>query len=293
MTLPKPRIWFLALRPRTLTAAATPVIVGSAIAVHSGSFDGIAFLCAIFSALCLQIGSNLANDYYDHLKGADQINRLGPIRVTSAGLLTPREVVIGMVAAFAVAAVFGVYLISRGGTPILIIGILSIIVAVAYTGGPFPLGYNGLGDLFVFIFFGMFGTVGTFYVHTLTLTMTPFLVALPIACLVTNIIIVNNVRDVDTDRAVGKRTLAVLFGKNFARAEYAALAIIAYLTPIVLWALGGFTFAVFLPIITTHSAYRLIREIYTLEGAALNGVLGRTAQLLALYGALWAIGVAI
>jgi len=283
----------MASRPRTLTAAITPVVVGSALAIHGGAFQWLPALTALFSSIMIQIGANLANDLYDFKKGADTSARLGPTRVTSAGLLTPREVGIGMVVAFGLAALGGLYLIYVGGWPILIIGIASILSGIAYTGGPFPLGYNGLGDLFVFIFFGLIAVMGTYYVQALTVTTASFLAAVPVGAIATAIIVVNNVRDADTDRAAGKRTLAVLLGRGAARAEYVMLMLVAYLAPFLLWLSFGFSVWVLLPILSLPLAVRWTRVLFTLTGLKLNAALGGTAQLLAVYGALFAIGLVV
>lgn len=286
--------WIIASRPRTLTAAIAPVVVGSALAFHTGTFQGLPALAALLSAIFIQIGTNFANDLFDFLKGADTKERLGPTRVTSAGLLSPTAVRNGMIVAFAIAALLGLYLVYVAGVPILIIGIASILCGIAYTGGPFPLGYNGLGDLFVFIFFGVVAVVGTYYVQALTVIPAAFIAAIPIGALATAILVVNNVRDADTDKVAGKRTLAVLLGRPAGRAEYLVLMILTYLTPFVLWLGYGFTPWVLLPLITIPLAYQFTRNVYThTDGPTLNRTLGGTAQLLAQYGALFAIGLAL
>jgi 1,4-dihydroxy-2-naphthoate octaprenyltransferase len=285
------RAWVLAARPRTLTAAIAPVVVGTALAYRAGAFQPLAALAALLSALCIQIGTNFANDLYDFKKGADTDVRLGPTRVTSAGLLTPRQVETGMWVVFGLAAALGLYLIYVGGWPILVIGAASILAGLAYTAGPFPLGYNGLGDVAVFIFFGLAAVMGTYYVQARALTLEALWAAVPIGAMTTNIIVVNNVRDADTDRAVGKRTLAVLLGRNAARLEYASLMVVAYATPFVLWL--GYQFGpwVLLPLLTLPTAFRLARAVNTDVGPALNRTLGGTAQLLALYGGLFSLGL--
>jgi 1,4-dihydroxy-2-naphthoate octaprenyltransferase len=285
------RVWFMASRPRTLTAAVAPVVVGAALAIHGGVFQPLPALVALLSAILIQVGANFANDLYDFKKGADTSARLGPMRVTSAGLLTPREVTMGMVVVFGLAALGGLYLIYVGGWPILIIGVASILSAIAYTAGPFPLGYNGLGDLFVFIFFGLIAVTGTYYVQALRVTLAVWVAAVPVGAIATAIIVVNNVRDADTDRAAGKRTLAVLLGRGAARAEYVTLMIVAYLTPFVLWLSFGFEVWVLLPLVSLPLAVRWTRVLFTLTGPKLNAALGGTAQLLAAYGALLAVGI--
>jgi len=287
------QIWLMAIRPRTLTAAMVPVVVGTALALRVGVFNWPVALVTLCSALCIQIGTNFANDLYDFKRGTDTAARVGPTRVTSAGLLTPRQVATGMWLVFGLAALFGLYLIAIGGWPILVIGVVSIVAAIAYTGGPFPLGYNGLGDVAVFVFFGVIAVVGTFYVETLTVTLEAFLVSLPIGALATNILVVNNVRDADTDRVAGKRTLAVLLGRDAARAEYVGLMLVAYALPIVLWLAFGFQPWVLLPLVSSPLAVRHVRAVYTVLGPALNATLGGTAQLLAIYGILFFIGIVL
>ncbi len=285
------RAWIMASRPRTLTAAVAPVVVGTAVAVRDGVFSPWVALAALVSAVMIQIGTNFANDLYDSRKGADTLDRLGPTRVTSAGLLTPGAVETGMWIVFGLAAVSGLYVIYAGGWPILVIGVASILAGIAYTGGPFPLGYHGLGDLAVFIFFGLVAVMGTYYAQARTLTVEALLAAVPVGALATNILVINNVRDADTDRAAGKRTLAVLFGRGAARAEYAVLMGVAYAAPLGLWLLRGLSVWTLLPLVTLPLAVRLTRIVNTVEGPALNRALGGTAQLLALYGVLFALGM--
>ena len=287
------RTWIMASRPRTLTAAIVPVVVGTAVAVRDRVFNPWVALAALFSAVMIQIGTNLANDLFDFKKGADTHTRLGPTRVTSARLLTPREVEIGMWVVFGLAAASGLYVIYVGGWPMLVIGVASILAGVAYTAGPFPLGYNGLGDLAVFIFFGLVAVLGTYYAQARAVTLGVFLAAVPVGALATAILVVNNVRDADTDRAAGKRTLAVLLGRGAARAEYAVLLTLAYAAPLALWLLRGASVWALLPLLTLPVAVRLARVVITTEGPALNRALAGTAQLLALYGVLFALGIAL
>jgi 1,4-dihydroxy-2-naphthoate polyprenyltransferase len=287
------RAWVMASRPRTLTASIVPVIVGTALAVRDGVFNMWVALAALLAAVLIQIGTNLANDLHDFKKGADTDTRLGPTRVTSAGLLTPREVESGMWVVFGLAAACGLYVVYVGGWPILVIGITSILAGIAYTAGPFPLGYNGLGDVAVFIFFGLAGVMGTYYAQARAVTLDAFVTAVPVGALTTNILVVNNVRDTDTDRAAGKRTLAVLWGRGAARAEYAVLLALAYGAPLVLWLLRGARVWVLLPLLTIPVAVRLARVVITTEGPALNRALAETAQFLAFYGLLFALGLAL
>jgi 1,4-dihydroxy-2-naphthoate octaprenyltransferase len=282
--------WFLAARPRTLPAAIAPVIVGSALAYRAGAFQPLAALACLLGAVFIQIATNFANDVYDFKKGAD-VNRVGPTRVTTAGLLTPNQVEAAMWLVFGLAALCGVYLIFLGGWPILVIGIASILAGIAYTGGPFPLGYNGLGDIFVFVFFGLVAVLGTFYVQAGLPTLEVILASLTMGALITNILVVNNVRDADTDKAAGKRTLAVLLGRPAARLEYDLMLALAYLIPVAL--LLGFHFGgwILLPLLSLPLAVQHTRAVRTITGPALNKTLGGTAQLAALFAVLFSIGI--
>jgi len=287
----KVQVWILAVRPKTLPAAAAPVIVGAALAASAGHWQGLPALAALSAALLLQIGSNLANDVFDYEKGADSGERLGPLRVTQAGLLTPAEVKRGMWVVFGLAAIIGVYLIVHAGWVVLIIGLAAILSAIAYTGGPFPLGYHGLGDLFVFIFFGLVATVGTYFIQTGTTTSTVWWMGASIGLLILNVLVVNNLRDLDNDRLTGKLTLAVRFGQKGARMEYWLALAGAYIIPIFLWhrgslSIGGLTVGLSIPI-----AWRLARSIYQDSGTKLNKTLAETGQLGLIYALLFAAGV--
>ena len=287
------RRWILAIRPATLPAAVTPVLVGTAAAYAEGGFAPLPALAALIGALLLQVGANLANDLYDFEKGADTDERLGPTRVVQAGLLSPASIRRGMVLTFALAFLVGVYLVWVGGWPIVVIGLASIAAAVAYTGGPYPLGYNGLGDIAVFIFFGLVAVCGTAYVQAGYVPALAWLAAVPVGTLVTAILVVNNVRDIDTDRAAGKRTLAVRFGRRTAILEYAALLAVAYAVPVGLLLTGRLEAWVLLPLVTLPLALRLAQRVATDRGRALNPSLGRTAQLSMLFGGLFALGIAL
>jgi len=204
--------WILASRPKTLPAAVAPVIVGTAVAARAGAFRPLAALAALLAALLLQIGANYANDLFDFKRGADTETRLGPTRVTATGLLTPRQVAAGMWASFGLAALVGVYLIHVGGWPILFVGVLSILAAVAYTAGPLPLGYHGLGDLAVFVFFGLVAVVGAYYVQAHELTAVAFLAAVPMGALITAILVVNNDKQSISGKVLGVYYLALVYG---------------------------------------------------------------------------------
>lgn len=283
--------WLLAARPRTLPAAATPVIVGSAAAMSTGNFSPTAALAALIGALLLQIGANLANDVFDYQKGADTSARLGPLRVTQAGLLTPRQVITGMSIIFLLASLCGVYLIARSGWQIALVGLASILAAMAYTGGPYPLGYHGLGEVAVFIFFGPVAVVGTYYVQALAIDALAWWAAVPVGLLTVAILVVNNLRDIATDRASRKLTLAARFGANWARKEYLIILLLAYLFPL-LMLLSGVTRAwVLLPWVSLPILVQRVQDIYRLEGRALNRLLGDTGQLELVYGVLFSLGL--
>ncbi|MBX0328269.1 1,4-dihydroxy-2-naphthoate polyprenyltransferase [Oscillochloris sp. ZM17-4] len=285
------RAWLMAIRVPTLPAAVVPVLVGSATALGDKQFNPMAFLAALLASLLIQIGTNLANDYFDHQKGADTPDRLGPTRVTQSGLIPPATVRNIMVATFALAALCGAYLIYVGGWPILVVGLLSIASGILYTGGPFPLGYNGLGDVFTFIFFGVVAVVGTDYLHTLQVRPVALMASLPVAMLVTAIIVVNNLRDAPTDKVAGKRTLAVIFGESFARSEYALLVIGAYLTAPLAWMWGGASPFVLLCWLSLPLALPLLDKVGTQRGRPLNAALGGTGRLHMVFGALLALGL--
>jgi 1,4-dihydroxy-2-naphthoate octaprenyltransferase len=284
----------VAARVRTLPAAAAPVVVGAGAAIGMGRFALVPALAALVGALLLQIGANIANDLFDFLRGADTAERVGPLRVTQAGLLSPRQVRAGMCAVFAAAALIGIYLIAVGGWPIVLIGLTAILAALAYTGGPFPLGYHGLGELFVFLFFGLAAVGGTYEVQARAVDVVAWWAAVPIGLLAVAIIVVNNLRDIVTDRAAGKRTLAVRFGERATQWEYLTLIAIAYAVPPVIWITGVAVSAwVLLPLLSLPLVPSLVRRVRRERGRALNGVLAGTARLELVYGLLFALGLAL
>ncbi|MEI7645035.1 MAG: 1,4-dihydroxy-2-naphthoate polyprenyltransferase [Chloroflexales bacterium] len=285
------RAWLMAIRVPTLPAAVVPVLVGSATALGDKRFHPLAFLAALLASLLIQIGTNLANDYFDHKKGADTPDRLGPTRVTQSGLIPPATVRTMMLVSFGLAALCGAYLISVGGWPILLIGLLSIAAGILYTGGPFPLGYNGLGDIFTFIFFGLVAVVGTDYLHSGQLRPVAVLASLPVAMLVTAIIVVNNLRDAPTDRLAGKRTLAVIYGETFARSEYALLILGAYLSAPLAWMWGKAPPFVLLTWLSMPLALPLLDRVGKQRGRPLNAALRDTGRLHMLFGALLTLGL--
>jgi 1,4-dihydroxy-2-naphthoate octaprenyltransferase len=298
--------WLMAARPHTLPAAAAPVIVGTGLAVQEGLFAPLPALAAFLGAALIQIGTNFANDYYDAVKGVDTDDREGFTRVTQSGLIAPESVKRATYLTFALAILVGVYLVAVGGLPILVIGLASVASGFAYAGGPYPLGSHGLGDLFVFVFFGVVAVMGTFYVQAAqvlagpfptgipegTVTLAAFVASLPVAAISTNILVVNNVRDLETDREAEKLTLAVLVGYRASRAEFVGLLALAYAVPFWFWLVAGFAPVVLLPVVTVPYAAAIARTVLTdSSGDALNPALERTGKLLAGYSALFALGL--
>ncbi|RIK42670.1 MAG: 1,4-dihydroxy-2-naphthoate polyprenyltransferase [Chloroflexi bacterium] len=291
-TLARRRAWLLAARPKTLPAAVGPVLVGAALAYADGVLALGPALAALLGALLLQVGSNFANDYFDYFRGADTADRLGPPRVTASGLIAPAAMRVGMAVVFGAAVMLGLYLVAVGGWPVVAVGVASILAALAYTGGPFPFGYSGLGDLFVFLFFGLVAVCGTYYVQALTLTPTVVLAAVAPGLLITAILVVNNLRDLETDRRAHKRTLAVILGRKATLAEYVGLLIGAYLIPALLWLAAGRSIWVLLPGLTAPLAVRLARTlIKAQDGPTFNATLAGTARLSLLFSLLLALGL--
>lgn len=284
--------WLSAVRPATLTAAVGPVLVGTALAADAGAVNLVAAGAALLGAMLLQVGCNLFNDAADFAKGADTEARIGPTRAVQAGLLTERQVRWASGLTFAAVVPIGLYLAWVGGWVFMGIGLAGIAAGILYTGGPYPLGYIGLGDLFVMLFFGLAAVCGTYYLQTLSMTGEVIWQALCVGALATAILVVNNLRDRHTDRAAGKRTLAVLWGERFARAEYTALLSFALVVPIVL-ALTGAGWGRVLPVLTLPVVVVQIRALWIEDGAALNPHLGRTAKLGLVYSALLAVGVVL
>ncbi|HKJ82278.1 MAG TPA: 1,4-dihydroxy-2-naphthoate polyprenyltransferase [Ignavibacteriaceae bacterium] len=285
--------WFLASRPKTLLASVVPVIVGSALAIGESKFILLYSVIALLCSTLIQTGTNYVNDLYDFLNGADNEDRKGPTRVLAAGYISVKEMKIGSVLIFLLAFLLGLYLVYVGGKIVLIIGVLSIIAGIAYTAGPFPLAYNGLGDIFVFLFFGIVGTAGTYYVQTQSFSLLSILASIPVGALITNILVVNNYRDIEEDRSANKHTLAVLLGKNFTRFQYIFLLLISFLTPLFLFVKFGFSYWIFLPYLTLPVAFNLVRMLFTLEGLELNKTLEISAKLSAIFGILFSIGLAL
>jgi 1,4-dihydroxy-2-naphthoate octaprenyltransferase len=290
---PRPTLkhWVMAARPKTLTAALVPVLVATGLAYGMGVGRWLPALAALLGAVFIQIGTNLINDYYDFKKGADTHERLGPQRVTQSGLIAPSTVMAGAAVCFGLATAVGLYLVTVGGWPIVAIGVASLLCGYAYTGGPFPLGYHGLGDVFVFIFFGLVAVTGTYYLQAGTVDAAAWWTAVPVGAIGTMLIVVNNLRDVSTDVKAGKRTLAVRFGPGVGKAEYVLLLVASYATPFIMFALGLASAWVFLALLSLPLAVPPLKRVLKEQGAALNPALGGTARLQLIYGLLFALGL--
>ena len=286
------RIWLLAARPRTLPAAVAPVLVGTALAATEGVFKPVTFLAALLAALFIQIGTNLSNDYSDARRGADTDDRLGPVRVTAGGLVPPRQVLIATWVAFGLAVVAGSYLIATAGWELLLVGAASILAGVLYTGGPRPYGYEGLGEAFVFLFFGVVAVSGSYFAQTERLTPEALMMAIPVGLLASAILVVNNVRDIETDRRAGKRTLAVRLGRPATRRLYTAMVAGAFLTVPIPWLFGDLGPALLISWITIGLAWPLVSTVRTRrDGPALNRALGGTGRLQLAFCLLLALGI--
>jgi 1,4-dihydroxy-2-naphthoate octaprenyltransferase len=286
------RIWILASRPRTLPAAIAPVLVGTALAASEDDFRVLPFLAALVGSTFIQIGTNLSNDYADARRGADTEDRLGPVRVTAGGLMPPRHVLVGTYLAFGIAVAAGLYLAAVAGWELLVVGVASILAGVLYTGGPRPYGYEGLGELFVFVFFGIVAVVGSYYVQTEELRWEAFALAVPVGLLSSAILVVNNVRDIDTDRRAGKRTLAVKLGRERARLLFTAMVVLSFAGPVATLALGGLTPWLLVTLAAIPLAVPLIKTVSShSDGPALNAALAGTGRLLAVFSLLLSAGV--
>ncbi|WP_336339080.1 1,4-dihydroxy-2-naphthoate polyprenyltransferase [Haloarcula brevis] len=306
----KRQAWVMAARPQTLPAGAAPVIVGMGLAVHAGVFAPLPAVAALVGALLIQVGTNFANDYYDAVKGADTDDREGFTRVTAGGLIDPDEVKRAMIATYGLAVVVGVYLVAVGGLPIVVVGLSGIAAGVLYTGGPLPYGYRGLGDLFVFVYFGVVAVTGTYYVQavastagvgTFPTTLPPGSVtaaavaaSLPVAGLSTAILVVNNVRDRETDRAAGKKTLAVYLGYRWSRVEFLLMVGMAYVVPVVFALDSQYGLPALAPLLTLPLAAAVSKTVLTQTGGdALNPTLERVGQTLFAHSVLFALGLAV
>ena len=285
-------VWIAAARPKTLPAAIVPVVVGTGTVAAIGQVAWGPALAALAGAIAIQVGTNFANDVFDAARGADGPDRLGPPRAVSGGLITAQAMKRAMVLAFAVASAFGIYLVAVAGWPIVVVGVASVVSGIAYTGGPYPLGYNGLGDVFVMIFFGFVAVCGTAFVQLGYVPQLAWWTAIPVGALATAIIVVNNLRDRNQDVRVGKRTLAVRFGREGALVEYGVLLVLAYAVPIGI-AISGRRVAA-LPLLTIPLAWiRMKQLLHAISGTEFNALLAATGQLLLVHGGLFAMGLAL
>jgi len=285
--------WLIASRPKTLLAAAVPVLIGTSIVSYETKVNFIAAFVAFICSVLIQIGTNFVNDLYDYLSGADSESRKGPTRALASGLITVGEMKFAIFLVFFITFILGLYLVYISTWITLLIGLLSIFAGIAYTAGPYPLAYNGLGDVFVFLFFGVVGTVGTYYVQVVDISPLVFWASIPVGALITNILVVNNYRDIDEDREVGKNTLAVKMGKKFTRYQYLLFVILSYLILFVVYFTFNQSIFVFLPMLSLPLAVRLIKMIFSYDGEELNKTLELTAKLSAFYGFLFAVGILI
>ena len=283
--------WILASRPKTLLAAFVPVVVGSALAISANKFYLPYSIIALLCSVLIQIGTNFTNDLYDYLKGSDTVKRKGPRRVLASGLISVNEMRTAIIFVFGLTFLLGLYLVFSVGILILWVGIISIFAGIIYTAGPFPLAYNGLGDIFVFLFFGIVGTMGTYYLHTQEISLLSLIVSIPVGALITNILVVNNFRDIEEDKVANKKTLAVILGREFSKWQFIFLIVISYLTSFVLHFSFNFSIWIFLPFITLPFSVILIMMLYTLNGEDLNKTLELSAKFSGLYGLLFSIGL--
>jgi 1,4-dihydroxy-2-naphthoate octaprenyltransferase len=286
------RIWVMAARVRTLPAAVAPVLVGTSLAGFFGVFHPLRFLAALIGAVFIQVGTNLSNDYSDARRGADAEDRLGPVRVTAGGLVPPSRVLVATYVSFGVAVLAGVYLIVVAGWQLVLVGAASILAGVLYTGGPRPYGYEGLGEVFVFLFFGIVAVAGSFFVQVRHLDWEAFALAVPVGLIAAGILVVNNIRDIDSDRRARKRTLAVRLGRARTRVMFAVIVYLAYLLAPVTWIFGPIKAWVLLPWLTLPLAAPIVRVVRTrVDGPSLNGGLARTGMLQLVFCALLSAGL--
>jgi len=283
--------WILAARPKTLPAAISPVILGTALSYHDGIFHSFILLMTLLAAVLIQIGANFANDVYDFQKGTDRDDRLGPKRATQSGLITPEKMKQAMWRIFALAIFVGFYLAWMGGWPIVFIGLASIAAGIAYTGGPYPLGYHGWGDVFVFIFFGLIAVPGSYYLQTGIITSTSLWLGAALGMLSTAILVVNNIRDMETDIVTGKKTLAVRWGKSFSHIEFSILVIIPFIIPLCMWWNTRYNMSLLITLFALPIAVHLIIQLISKTGRELNKVLAGTARFLFIFTILFSLGL--
>jgi 1,4-dihydroxy-2-naphthoate polyprenyltransferase len=288
------RIWLMAARLRTLPAAIAPVLVGTSLAGFEHDFHALRFAAALIGAIFIQVGTNLSNDYSDARRGADAEDRLGPVRVTAGGLVPPAQVLVATYVSFGVAVLAGIYLIAVAGWLLLAIGAASILAGVLYTGGPRPYGYAGLGEVFVFLFFGVVAVAGSYYVQTRHLQWEAFALSVPVGLLAAAILIVNNVRDIESDRRADKRTLAVKLGRERTRVMFTATVLLAYPLALVTWVAGPLTAWLALSWLSLPLALALIRIVRTkTDGPSLNGALARSGMLQLCFCVLLSVGLVL
>ncbi len=288
------KIWIDAARPKTLAAAVVPVLIGVALALREHLFNPVMSFVAFICAILIQIGTNFANDYFDAKKGADSDNRIGFERATASGLITSAQMLKATYITMGLAFLLGLILVWHAGWVILLIGVLSLIFGIAYTGGPFPLGYNGLGDVFVFLFFGIVAVMGTYYVNALHWSSLAFWSSIPAGALSVNILVINNLRDIETDRPAGKKTLGVIFGENVLRYEYLLMILLSFAIPPHLFIRDNFGPFIFLPLLSIPLAVRLLKKIwYVKDKRTLNKTLAHTAQFLVIFGVLFSLGLVL
>jgi 1,4-dihydroxy-2-naphthoate polyprenyltransferase len=286
------RIWLMAARVRTLPASIAPVLVGTSLAGYYHVFHPLRFVAALIGAVFIQVGTNLSNDYSDARRGADTEDRLGPVRVTAGGLVPPHQVLVATYLSFGVAVAAGAYLVVVAGWQLLLVGAASILAGVLYTGGPRPYGYEGLGEVFVFLFFGIVAVAGSFFVQVKHLNWEAFALAVPVGLVAAAILVVNNFRDLDTDRRAGKRTLAVRLGRARTRQMFAVIVYVAYLLTPVTWVFGPLRPWLFLPWLTLPLAAAIVRTVRNrTDGASLNEALARTGMLQLAFCMLLSAGV--
>lgn len=285
-------IWLMAARLRTLPAAVAPVLVGTSLALGSGHFRPLAFVAALLGAVFIQVGTNLSNDYSDARRGADTEDRLGPVRVTAGGLVPPSRVLFATYVTFGLAVLCGAYLVAVAGWGLIAVGAVSILAGVLYTGGPRPYGYEGLGELFVFLFFGIVAVSGSYFVQVRELPWEAYACAVPVGLLASAILVVNNVRDLETDRRAGKRTLAVRLGRERTRTLYTAMVIGAFVLAPLPWLLGSMTAWLLLPWCAIPLAIPLVKVVRArVDGPTLNGALAKTGALQLVFCLLLSAGI--
>jgi 1,4-dihydroxy-2-naphthoate polyprenyltransferase len=282
----------MAARVRTLPAAVAPVLVGTSLALGAGHFHPLAFVAALLGAIFIQVGTNLSNDYSDARRGADSEDRLGPVRVTAGGLVPPSQVLVATYVTFGLAVGCGVYLVAVAGWELLAVGAASILAGVLYTGGPRPYGYEGLGELFVFLFFGIVAVTGSYFVQVQELPWQAFVCSVPVGLLASAILVVNNVRDLDTDRRAGKRTLAVRLGRPRTRLLYTAMVMGAFIAAPLPWAFGSMTGWLLLTWLAIPLAVPVVKTVRArTDGPSLNGALAKTGAVQLIFCLLYSAGI--